>query len=164
MAADKGYVWDNKVAIVGAGISGIAAAKQLAGLRPVVFEASDSIGGVWRHCSYRSTRLQTPRRDYEFSDYPWPESDDESIFPTYSEILEYLESYATHFDVLKFVQFNCKVVEVQYVAELPEDDEGAGERWGVGGRPLVGRPVWKIGVKRNGSDAIEVNIYILINN
>lgn len=156
MAAERTFVWDSKVAIIGAGISGLAAAKQLAGHKPVVFEASDSIGGVWKHCSYGSTRLQTPRRDYEFSDFPWPESGDDTIFPTHTEILEYLNGYATHFDVLKFVQLNCKVVEVQCLAEQVIHPY-SGQEWDLGTLP-AGRPIWKIGVKRTGSDNIEVEI------
>ncbi|XP_058109033.1 probable flavin-containing monooxygenase 1 [Magnolia sinica] len=142
----------SRVAIIGAGISGIAAAKQLAVHKPVVFEASDSIGGVWKHCSYESTKLQTPRRDYEFSDYPWPDRDN-STFPTYIEILEYLHGYATQFDLLKYVQFNSKVVEVRFVGE-PEST-GSDGRWGLHGRPLAGQPVWEVAVKTNGSDTIQ---------
>ncbi|XP_059627822.1 uncharacterized protein LOC132270659 [Cornus florida] len=84
-------------------ISYISAARQLSEYEPPVFEATDSIGGVWRHCSCKSNKLvQTPRCDYEFSDYPWPERDNSSC-PSHDEILEYSQSYATHFDVLKFV-------------------------------------------------------------
>ncbi|KAH0969715.1 hypothetical protein GBA52_028311 [Prunus armeniaca] len=79
----------SKVGIIGAGISGIAAAKQLSGHSPVVFEATDSIGGVWKHCSYNCTKLQTPRCDFQFSDYPWAERDNSS-FPSHVEVLDYL--------------------------------------------------------------------------
>jgi len=40
----------SRVAIIGGGISGLAAAKQLAAHDPVVFEATASIGGGWKHC------------------------------------------------------------------------------------------------------------------
>lgn len=153
MASCANYSMESKVAIIGAGISGIAAAKQLSHLSPVVFEASGSIGGVWEHCSYRSTRLQTPRCDYEFSDYLWPERDN-STFPTSTEIVEYLHGYATHFDLLKYVRFNSKVVEMRFVGE-PEA-AGPGETWGADGRPLAGRPVWEVAIKTNGSDTLQV--------
>lgn len=136
-----------KIGIIGGGISGIAAAKQLARYEPVVFEATDSIGGVWRHCSYKSTRLQTPRCDYEFSDFPWTQRDNVN-FPTYKEVLDYLHSYATHFDVLKFVKFNTKAVEIRFV--------GAGEKSGDYGSLLPGHPVWEVGVRTNQSENIQV--------
>uniref|UniRef100_A0A453IXD4 Flavin-containing monooxygenase n=1 Tax=Aegilops tauschii subsp. strangulata TaxID=200361 RepID=A0A453IXD4_AEGTS len=77
----------SRVAIIGGGISGLAAAKQMAAYDPVVFEATPSVGGVWKHCVYRTTRLQTPRPDYEFSDYSWKNRDDPS-FPTHTEIVD----------------------------------------------------------------------------
>ncbi|XP_068657880.1 probable flavin-containing monooxygenase 1 [Aristolochia californica] len=146
MAVEKNCSWESRVAIIGGGISGIAAAKQLCRYKPVVFEASDSVGGVWKHCSYRSTRLQTPRRDYEFSDYPWPEPHDEG-FPTHIEIVEYLHGYATHFDVLKLVQFNSKVVEIRFVGSDQHSERHS--------RPLTGRPVWEVGVQRKESDDVQ---------
>ncbi|KAL2481934.1 putative flavin-containing monooxygenase 1 [Abeliophyllum distichum] len=140
-------VYSKKIGIIGGGISGVAAAKQLSEHEPVVFEATDSLGGVWKHCSYRSTKLQTPRCDYEFSDFPW-EQRDNSSFPYSGEILDYLYSYAEHFDVLKFVKFNTKVVEIRFVGdwELKSDEYGI---------PLPGKPVWEVGVQTNKSQNIQ---------
>ncbi|OMO86372.1 Flavin monooxygenase-like protein [Corchorus olitorius] len=142
----------SKIAIIGAGVSGIAAAKQLAHHNPLVFEASDSIGGVWKSCSYNSTKLQSARKDYEFSDFPWPNRDDSS-FPSYLEILDYLESYAKHFDVLKFVKFNSKVVELRFIGdrETAELTGNAGEYRS----PLPGHPVWEIAVQTNDSEILQ---------
>ncbi|XAR51108.1 Flavin-containing monooxygenase [Bertholletia excelsa] len=137
----------SKIGIVGGGISGLAAAKQLAAHNPLVFEATDSLGGVWRHCSYRSTKLQTPRCDYEFSDYPWPERDN-STFPSYADILEYLDSYARHFDLLKFVQFNSKVIEVRFVG-------GEEDRTREYGNLLTGRPMWEVAVQTSGEETVQ---------
>lgn len=150
----------SRIAIIGAGVSGIAAAKQLAHHNPVVFEASDSIGGVWSHCSYRSTKLQSPRCDYEFSDFPWPDRDNSS-FPSHLEILDYLLSYAKHFDVLKYVRFNSKVVALRYLGngEPPADGRSPGEY----GSLLAGQPVWEVAVQTNGSETIQVVIFTLTN-
>ncbi|KAL2939262.1 putative flavin-containing monooxygenase 1 [Bienertia sinuspersici] len=137
----------SKIAIIGAGISGIAAAKQLAKYEPMVFEASDSIGGVWKHASYNSTKLQTPRCDYEFSDFPWPNRDDTS-FPSHDEIVQYLHSYATHFDVLKFVKFNSKVVGLRYLGDHHRGGGGGGGD-GEFGRLLTGHPSWEVAVQTN---------------
>ncbi|KAH6779179.1 flavin-dependent monooxygenase 1 [Perilla frutescens var. hirtella] len=136
----------HKIGIIGGGISGIAAAKQLSKHEPVVFEATDSIGGVWKHCSYRSTKLQTPRCDYEFSDFPWTQRDNVN-FPSYQEILDYLYSYATYFDVLKFVKFKSKVVEIRFVGDR--------EKSGEFGTLLSGQPVWEVGVQTNQSENIQ---------
>ncbi|KAI9118076.1 hypothetical protein K1719_010408 [Acacia pycnantha] len=137
MHQSQNVIVESKVGIIGAGISGIAAAKQLSHYNPMVFEATSSIGGVWKHCSYRSTKLQTPRCDFEFSDFPWPQRNNSS-FPSYLEILEYLHNYASHFDVLKLVKFNSKVVEIRYVGDHTEKSEL--------GSLLTGRPVWEIAV------------------
>ncbi|KAH6818394.1 flavin-dependent monooxygenase 1 [Perilla frutescens var. frutescens] len=136
----------HKIGIIGGGFSGIAAAKQLSKHEPMVFEATDSIGGVWKHCSYKSTKLQTPRCNYEFSDFPWTQRDNVN-FPSYQEILDYLYSYATYFDVLKFVNFNSKVVELRFVG----DSETSGEY----GSLLPGHPVWEVGVQINQSENIQ---------
>lgn len=135
----------SKVGIIGAGISGIAAAKQLSSHNPVVFEATDSIGGVWKHCSYASTKLQTPRCDFEFSDYPWPNGDNSS-FPSYQEVLDYLYSYAKHFDALKYIKFNSKVVEIQYVGNHSENMMNILKR-GEYGSLLNGHPVWEVAIQ-----------------
>ncbi|GMY29098.1 probable flavin-containing monooxygenase 1 [Fagus crenata] len=148
----------SKVGIIGAGISGIAAAKQLSGYSPVVFEATDSIGGVWKHCSYTSTKLQTPRCDYEFSDYPWPERDN-STFPSHVEILKYLHDYATHFDVLKHIKFNSRVVEIRYVGESHSTDNIqptlSSETSTEYGSLLKGHPVWEVATQNNKSKTVE---------
>ncbi|EXB38193.1 putative flavin-containing monooxygenase 1 [Morus notabilis] len=142
----------SKIAIIGAGVSGIAAAKQLAHHNPVVFEASDTIGGVWSHCSYSSTKLQSPRCDYEFSDFPWPDRDSAS-FPSHLEILDYLHSYAEHFDVLKCVRFNSKVVGLRLI-----DGRLPGEYSSL----LPGQPVWEVAVQTNGSETIQVIVLFFL--
>lgn len=136
----------SKVGIIGAGVSGIAAAKHLVHHNPIILEASDSIGGVWRHCSYNSTKLQSRRQDYEFSDFPWNDRDNPE-YPSHLEILDYLNSYAEHFDVLKFVRFNSKVVEVRFVGDRETID--------VGFRPPAGQPVWEVAVQTSGADTIQ---------
>ncbi|XP_057506225.1 probable flavin-containing monooxygenase 1 [Actinidia eriantha] len=138
----------SKIGIIGGGISGLAAAKQLSNHDPVVFEATDSLGGVWKHSSFKSTKLQTPRCDYEFSDYPWPERDNSS-FPTYKEVLEYLYAYARKFDLLRLVRFHSKVVEIRFVGDRKITDLGDY------GTLLPGKPVWEVAVRTDQSDTVE---------
>jgi hypothetical protein len=148
-----------RVAIIGGGISGLAAAKQLKWLNPTVYEATDSIGGVWRHCSYSSTRLQTPRMDYEFSDYPWKDRND-TTFPTHTEILEYLDGYAKHFDLYRHIKFNTRVVEIKFIGDPAK--AGFTELWGDHGRPLTDCPVWEVGVVTGESQDVQVPFSLLI--
>ncbi|XP_004292891.1 PREDICTED: probable flavin-containing monooxygenase 1 [Fragaria vesca subsp. vesca] len=152
----------SKIGIIGAGISGIAAAKQLSGHSPVVFEATDSIGGVWKHCSYASTKLQTPRCDFEFSDYPWSERDNAN-FPSHVEVLEYLHGYATHFDLLKFVKFGSKVVEIRYVGDdhSTTTSTHSSENYTSGeyGNLLAGHPVWVVGVQSSNNPDSTIEWY-----
>lgn len=145
----------SKIGIIGGGISGIAAAKQLAKYDPMVFEATECVGGVWKHCSYRSTKLQTPRCDYEFSDFPWTQRDNTN-FPTYEEILDYLYSYAKHFDVLKFFNFNSKVVEIKFVGDREMN------YFGEYGSLLTGNPVWEVAVRNNQSQTLQVLFFFSI--
>ncbi|KAJ8767377.1 hypothetical protein K2173_017421 [Erythroxylum novogranatense] len=151
--ARQSHLVTSRIGIIGAGVSGLAALKQLAHYDPVVFEASNCIGGVWKSCSYRSTKLQSPRNAYEFTDFPWPNRDDPS-FPSHIEILDYLQSYAEHFDLLKYVRFNTKVVEVRFLAETVPAEVG-GNKSMTYDSLLPGRPVWEVAVQSNQSNIIE---------
>ncbi|XP_064966578.1 probable flavin-containing monooxygenase 1 [Musa acuminata AAA Group] len=141
-----------RVAIIGGGISGLAAAKELRWLEPTLFEATDSIGGVWKHCSFRSTRLQTPRPDYEFSDYEWRDRTDPS-FPTHAEILEYLHGYATRFDLWRLIRLESKVVEVRFLGD--GGNAGFPQLWGGKRQAMGDRPLWEVGVVSGPSGTVQ---------
>lgn len=85
-----------RVCVIGSGISGIAAAKVLkkCGFDVVVYEKTNSIGGVWS-ISYPEVRLQNIASQYYFTDFPWPFQCDRH--PTGSQIMEYLEQAVKHF-------------------------------------------------------------------
>jgi dimethylaniline monooxygenase (N-oxide forming) len=153
---DNPAIMVSRIGIIGAGVSGITVAKHLSKYKPIVFEATDSIGGVWRHCSYRCTKLQSQTWNYEFSDFPWPERES-SDYPSHAEILEYLHLYAVHFDLFKYVKFNTKVVEIKFVGD--KDGFDFGRLPGDHGIPLPGRPVWELSVQTNESDVIQVFIH-----
>lgn len=78
-----------RVAVIGAGISGIAAANILKknGFQAVVFEKSDRLGGVWAN-AYPGVHLQNIYTQYHLSDFPWSFQPD--LHPTGEQIQRYL--------------------------------------------------------------------------
>ncbi|KAI3812086.1 hypothetical protein L1987_16790 [Smallanthus sonchifolius] len=103
-----------QIAIIGAGVAGLAACKHCLskGFNPIVFELESQIGGVWTK-TIRTTRLQIPRAMYQFSDFPWPPSVTDD-FPTQQQVLDYLRSYATHFNLIPHINFNSRVKGMSY--------------------------------------------------
>ncbi|KAL6652035.1 hypothetical protein ACP70R_010960 [Stipagrostis hirtigluma subsp. patula] len=144
-----------RVAIVGAGASGLAACKHALakGFRPVVFEAGEGVGGVWRR-TLASTRLQTPATSYRFSDFPWPA--DTELFPRHDQVVAYLVAYARRFGVLERVRFGSRVVAAEY-AGVPEEQVAAWERWAGNGEAFGdGSGEWLLTVHHRGSEATQV--------
>ncbi|KAL6844626.1 hypothetical protein ACP4OV_025285 [Aristida adscensionis] len=138
-----------RVAIVGAGTSGLAACKHLLarGFRPVVFEAGAAVGGLW-NCTLASTRLQSPHVAYRFSDFPWPA--DADWYPRHDHVAAYLAAYARRFGVHACVQLRTTVVAAEHVgggAAAGDDDAeqwaGNGEAFGVPGAAGV----WRLTVR-----------------
>lgn len=80
-----------RVAIIGAGISGLAHADVLerCGFSVVLFERSERLGGVWAR-AYPDVTLQNTWWGYHLSSFPWPFTPDEH--PTGAQILRYLEA------------------------------------------------------------------------
>ncbi|WCJ40001.1 flavin-dependent monooxygenase 1 [Euphorbia peplus] len=147
---------EKQIAIIGGGgISGLLASKHLLskGFHPIVFEAKSSIGGVWTN-TVETTKLQSPKPAYEFSDFPWPHSVTE-MFPSSKQVLDYIESYASHFDLIKHINFNSKVVGIHY--EGPSDEEmEAWSLWGGNGEPFSSKGKWHIEVQHSGTPSTQV--------
>lgn len=85
-----------RIAVIGSGVSGIAAGKTLKrlGHEVVLFERTRRIGGVWA-VAYPGVRLQNMAELYAFTDYPWPF--DAGDYPGAADILRYLEMAVAHF-------------------------------------------------------------------
>ncbi|NP_001353961.1 Probable flavin-containing monooxygenase 1 [Zea mays] len=136
-----------RVAIIGAGVSGLAACKHLLerGCRPVVFEAGTVVGGVWARVP-DSTALHTPRPMYQYSDFPWPDTVTE-VFPDHRQVMSYLDAYARHFGVLDCVRFGRRVLGMEYHG-VAEDDVAAWEEWGGNGQAFgcAGAGEWRLKV------------------
>ncbi|XP_073156376.1 probable flavin-containing monooxygenase 1 [Henckelia pumila] len=149
---------EKRVAIIGAGVSGLLACKYAVskGFKPIVFEAKDEVGGLWTQ-TIESTKLQNVKQYYQFSDLPWPDSVQE-MFPNNSQLLEYIHSYAQHFDLLQYVRFNAQVVSIDYVGEESEKEIQAWESWGGtgDGNAFGSKGKWKLKVHHIKEDSTEV--------
>ncbi|MCO5583889.1 hypothetical protein L7F22_037805 [Adiantum nelumboides] len=104
------------ICFVASGMTGICACKYLLqhGMQPVVLEAQPGIDGVWRH-NFASTKLQTPRDGFQFSDYTWPSGTPD--YPSHIDVKEYLHSYACKFHVMDCIRFNRKVVQIRQLRD-----------------------------------------------
>jgi dimethylaniline monooxygenase (N-oxide forming) len=107
---------DLAVCLVGAGSSGMAAAKALhaRGVAFEGFEIGSDIGGMWRYendnglsSAYRSLHIDTSRRNLGYPDHPIPEHYPD--FLSHSQVMEWLESYAQRFDLKRHFRFGCRV-------------------------------------------------------
>jgi len=117
-----------RVAIIGAGCSGLTAIKALteAGLTDVVcLEKHHRLGGNWAfspeegHSSVmETTHLISSKSMSQFSDFPMP--GDYPDYPSHEQVLAYFEAYARRFDLEKYIRYNTAV-------EAAEPAEGG--RW-----------------------------------
>ncbi len=106
-----------RIAIIGAGISGIAAVVKLqrAGYSDLtVFEKADRVGGTWRENTYPGLSCDVPSRWYCFSFAL--KADWAHRYSYGPEIQAYLEEVAHDFAVLEKVKFNCAVTNLMYEA------------------------------------------------
>ncbi|OCT82908.1 hypothetical protein XELAEV_18025443mg [Xenopus laevis] len=105
------------VAVIGAGISGLAAIKSCLeeDLEPTCFERSDDIGGLWRFTDnvedgrasiYKSLVTNASKELMCLSDFPMPE--DFPNFLPHQKFFEYCRMYAEHFKLLKYIRFKTK--------------------------------------------------------
>ncbi|KAL7591358.1 hypothetical protein Lser_V15G31797 [Lactuca serriola] len=133
-----------KVAVIGAGLCGLIAARELEreSHEVVVFEKAHRLGGVWVYdprtesdllgvdpqreiihaTIYKSLRTNSPRQIMGFSDYPFQgkEYGDPRMFPGHEEFLRYLEDFAEKFAVKKLIRFNSEVTRVDFICSRYE--------------------------------------------
>ncbi|MBV9193102.1 MAG: NAD(P)-binding domain-containing protein [Solirubrobacterales bacterium] len=102
--------------VIGAGSSGIAAAKALLerGIPFDCFETSDRVGGNWvfgnrngMSSAYRSLHINTSRQRMEYSDFPMPESYPD--YPHHTQIARYFDDYVDHFGLRERITFETTV-------------------------------------------------------
>ncbi|KAF0927804.1 hypothetical protein E2562_036224 [Oryza meyeriana var. granulata] len=141
--------WSSKkVCVVGAGLAGLAAARELRqeGLDVTVLEQSSGVGGQWLfdtatdggdplgmagvHSSiYASLRLNSPREIGGFSDFPFRPAagGDARRYPVHGELLRYIRDVCDAFGLMDAVRLNTTVLRV---AMAPPRRDGS-LRWTV---------------------------------
>jgi cyclohexanone monooxygenase len=102
-----------EVVVVGAGLAGLRALHTFRnmGLRVVVLEASDEIGGVWNFNRYPGARCDVESFDYSYrfseeleQEWRWSER-----YATQPEILRYINHVADRFGLRDGVRLNTRV-------------------------------------------------------
>lgn len=105
-----------RIAIVGAGLSGIGAviALRKAGYTDLtVYEKADRIGGTWRDNHYPGLSCDVPSYWYSYSFEP--KSDWTHRFSYGPQILQYIDHVAEKYDVLSAIKLNSPVTELSYL-------------------------------------------------
>jgi len=112
---------ERRYCIIGAGYSGLAAAKAFADLGVAYdhVEATHRVGGNWSHGVYDSTHLISSRRTTQYSDYPMPAEYPD--FPSAAQMLAYLIDYTRHFALDRAIEFGKTVRRVEPLDERGKD-------------------------------------------
>jgi cation diffusion facilitator CzcD-associated flavoprotein CzcO len=120
--------------VVGAGPSGLAALRHLraVGIDAECLEREDGTGGNWNFGAatsrvFASTRLISSKSLTGFADFPMPRH--LPAYPDHRQCLDYLRSYARHFDLDRHVRLHSTVERIE-----PGGDPGAGWIVHVAGR------------------------------
>lgn len=111
-----------RIAVVGAGPSGLTATKTLtaAGFDVTCFETSPRVGGHWlidnpsgRSAVYDSLTTNTTKFMSRFSDYAMP--DDWPEFPSHSQVQQWLEGYVERFELADYLRLGIEVERAEPV-------------------------------------------------
>ncbi|MCE8517880.1 NAD(P)/FAD-dependent oxidoreductase [Ruegeria pomeroyi] len=106
------------VAVIGGGVSGLAAAKAFdeRGHRVTGFERSHDFGGVWELSrSYPDVQTQSPKDLYCYTDLPMP--DDYPEWPKGPQVHAYLHSYADKHNLPRLFQLNTNILSMDRRAD-----------------------------------------------
>lgn len=107
-----------KVAVIGGGVSGLAAAKAFdeKGHRVCGFERSHDFGGVWELSrSYPDVQTQSPKDLYSYTDLPMP--DEYPEWPKGPQVHAYLHSYAAKHRLARLFKLNTDVLSMDRRAD-----------------------------------------------
>ncbi|MDN5892856.1 MAG: NAD(P)/FAD-dependent oxidoreductase [Nocardioides sp.] len=105
------------IAVIGAGPSGLAAARNLQkrNIPWQGFELSDDVGGLWnidgpRSTVYESAHLISSRTTTEFTEFPM--QDAVADYPSHRELLAYFRDFADTFDLRSGYSFDTEVTRI----------------------------------------------------
>jgi cation diffusion facilitator CzcD-associated flavoprotein CzcO len=104
-----------RIAILGAGMSGICMAVQLRmrGIRDfVILEKADAVGGTWRENTYPGVACDVPSHLYSFSFELNPEWS--HAYSSGGEIWKYCEGVAKKWSLDSHIRFGCEVEDVRW--------------------------------------------------
>lgn len=104
---------DFSVIVIGAGISGLIAARALrqAGIPYTVLEKNRQVGGTWLENRYPGCGVDTPSYLYSFSFFPKQWS---THFGKRDEVVSYVQQMAAEHDLLGSVDFGIEVFAASY--------------------------------------------------
>ncbi|GAA2829386.1 cation diffusion facilitator CzcD-associated flavoprotein CzcO [Aminobacter aminovorans] len=103
-----------KVCVIGAGVSGLAAAHAFRqrGHDVEIVERGNDLGGVWEPSrSYPDVQTQSPKDLYRYTSMPMPENYPE--WPKGTQVQAYLKSYAEQNGLVPLIRYCTKVVSMQ---------------------------------------------------
>eukprot|EP00736_Rhodelphis_marinus_P008204 Rmarinus@m.15841 len=116
-----------KVLVVGAGISGITAVKELLahGHHVTCYEKAEAYGGVWKFGVgvgvYRSTLSTSSAMVTSYSDLIpkqyWPENKElgTPYHMRHGQYVDYLKQYMDHFNLDQYITLNAEVLKMDYI-------------------------------------------------
>ncbi|WP_116126397.1 flavin-containing monooxygenase [Lewinella sp. IMCC34183] len=115
---------DIRVAVIGAGCSGLAAVKHCLDqdLAVVCYEANADLGGNWLyseepgHSSVcETTHLISSKSLSGYLEFPMP--DHYPDYPSHDQVLAYFRSYARHFNLRPHIRFNTRITEARLLPD-----------------------------------------------
>ena len=128
-----------KVAIIGSGAAGLAAARQFTqrGIEPIVFEKDSLPGGVWNYVRnardrpmYQGLRTNLPRELVAYREKPWGSDGKTPSYVTHADVQKYLSDYAEELDLNRFIRYGCRVCRLSTVFhEFSAASTLEGEAW-----------------------------------
>lgn len=120
MAVETELREGEKVCVIGAGSSGIAACQVLdaRGIAFDCFEKGSQVGGNWRYendngmsSAYRSLHINTSRRVMAFKALPMP--DDFPDYPSHFQMAAYFDEFVDRFGLREKIRFRTEALRVE---------------------------------------------------
>lgn len=116
-----------KIAVIGAGPSGITALKNLLdqGLDAVAFDLNHDVGGNWiyseneSHSSvFETTHIISSKTLSQYADFTFDDFDPAiSDYPSHDELRRYFQAYAAKFNLYEHIRFNTHVLHCERISD-----------------------------------------------